>query len=148
MLYDRSLKFPPEESSARLARRGKKGRIPNAWAPENEDDEECPSAKQHWCPVTVASEDMIITTKSRTDQVNCHSECVAHTDQLLVPQVASESESDLDVDLASPVKSAVSAPRATASPLPSPSKSGARTGEARTKVRRERSTPPSLVYRV
>jgi hypothetical protein len=71
MLYDRSLKFPPEESSARLARRGKKGRIPNAWAPENEDDEECPSAKQHWCPVTVASEDMIITTKSRSDQVTC-----------------------------------------------------------------------------
>ena len=69
MLYDRSLKFPPEDSSARLARREKKGRRPNAWAPEDEDVEECPSAKQHWCPVTVASEDMIIRTLSRTKQV-------------------------------------------------------------------------------
>ncbi len=38
MLYDMSLKFPPEELSTRLGLRGKKGRIPNAWAPENEDD--------------------------------------------------------------------------------------------------------------
>jgi hypothetical protein len=121
MLYDRSLTFPPEESSARLPRRGKKGKIPNAWAPENEDEEECPSAKQHWCPVTVASEDMIVT-KSRTDEVICQYPSVSHTDQLVVPQVATESESDSDAALPSPVQAAVDAPPPQASPRPSPSR--------------------------
>ncbi len=40
--------------------RTKGTRRPSAWAPENEDveDSDEPARKQHWCPVTVASDDM------------------------------------------------------------------------------------------
>ena len=137
MLYDRSLKFPLEDSSARLARREKKGRRPNAWAPEDEDVEECPSAKQHWCPVTVASEDMIIRTLSRTLQVLLYSPShLARTRTHECRQGASDSDSGADSDADSrPKPAAVSlllpatatAPSPVMSPASAKTKSPAKT---------------------
>ncbi len=47
-------------SSKKLESRTKGTRRPSAWTPENEDEEDSdePDRKQHWCPVTVASDDM------------------------------------------------------------------------------------------
>ena len=59
-LYDKSLTFPAACSNKKLESRTKGTRRPSAWAPENEDveDSDEPTRKQHWCPVTVASDDM------------------------------------------------------------------------------------------
>ncbi len=54
MLYDGTLKFPAKHSTKKLGLRGKLARRPNAWAPEDEDEEEEAevAGSLHWCPVT------------------------------------------------------------------------------------------------
>ena len=59
MLYDKTLIFPPKNSSRKLERRGRLSRRPNVWAPEDEDQDGETSSKMHWCPVT-ACDDMEI----------------------------------------------------------------------------------------
>ena len=65
LLFDKTLKFPPEYSTKKLPGRKSTGRRPNAWCPEGEEDEEDPSAKQHWCPITVAAGPMTLKPKVR-----------------------------------------------------------------------------------
>ncbi len=52
MLYDVTLKFPAKHSTKKLELRGKLARQPNAWAPEDEDEEEETevASRLHWCP--------------------------------------------------------------------------------------------------
>ncbi len=59
MLYDVILKFPAKHYTKKLKLHGKQTRLPNAWAPEDEDEEEEAevASKLHWCPVT-ACDDM------------------------------------------------------------------------------------------
>ena len=63
LLFDKTIKFPPEYSTKKLAGRKSTGRPPSAWCPEREDDEEDPSARQHWCPITLASSTMTLKLK-------------------------------------------------------------------------------------
>ncbi len=64
MLYDKTLTFPPKHSSKQLGRRSRQARRPNAWDPEDEDDEdEGTSSKMHWCPVTACDDMEILPEK-------------------------------------------------------------------------------------
>ena len=66
MLYDKTLTFPPKHSSKQLERRSRQARRPNAWAPEDEDDEdEGTSPKMQWCPVTACDDMEILPAKKQ-----------------------------------------------------------------------------------
>ena len=70
LLFDKSLKFTPEYSTTS---RKSTGRRPNAWCPEGEVDEEDPSVRQNWCPITVAAGPMTLKPKVRcTITLNVH----------------------------------------------------------------------------
>jgi hypothetical protein len=63
LCYNQIFEIHQQEETAleqKLESRTKGTRRPSAWAPENEDveDSDEPTRKQHWCPVTVASDDM------------------------------------------------------------------------------------------
>jgi hypothetical protein len=70
LLYDVTLKFPPRQSTKKLQARGKVGRRPSAWAPEQEDveDDEDKGQMLHWCPTT-ACHDMDLVPLPRTKVV-------------------------------------------------------------------------------
>ncbi len=52
--YDKALIFPPKYSSNKLELRGKLTRLPNAWAPEDEEETaEGMGTKLHGCPVAL-----------------------------------------------------------------------------------------------
>jgi hypothetical protein len=63
MVFDKTITFPPQYSTRKLAKRNSKGRHPTTWCPEQEDDEEDPAARQHWCPLTMASREMPLLPK-------------------------------------------------------------------------------------
>ncbi len=67
LLYDMTLKFPLKYSSKKLERCGKQTRHPNAWAPEDEDEEEAvQGTKLHWCPVTPCDDmDLVPAQKAK-----------------------------------------------------------------------------------
>ncbi len=70
--YDKTLTFPPKHSSKKLERRSRQARRPNAWAPEDEDNEDDKtSSKMHWCPVT-ACDDMEILPAPKQKVVNLY----------------------------------------------------------------------------
>ena len=65
LLYDMTLKFPSKHSSKKLELRGKQSRRPNAWAPEDEEEEDAAQGtKMIWCPVTTC-DDMETWTSAR-----------------------------------------------------------------------------------
>ncbi len=59
LVYDVTLKFPAKHSTKKLEHRGKQAKRTNAWAPEDEVEEEEAevASRLHWCPVT-ACDDM------------------------------------------------------------------------------------------
>ena len=67
LLFDKTIKFPPEYSTKKLPTRKSTGRRPSAWCPEREDEEEDPSARQNWCPITVASGPMTLKPKVKLE---------------------------------------------------------------------------------
>ncbi len=65
LLFDKTIKFPPAYWTKKLAGRKSTGLRPSAWCMEREDDEEDPSARQNWCPITLASGPMTLKPKVR-----------------------------------------------------------------------------------
>ena len=63
MVFDKTITSPPEYSTREIAKRNSKGKRPSVWCPEQEDDEEDPAARQHWCPVTMASHETPLLPK-------------------------------------------------------------------------------------
>ena len=59
MLYDSTLRFPPEWSTQQLPSRGKTSKKPSAWAELHEEEE--PSRTERWAPTMLGSDDMIVT---------------------------------------------------------------------------------------
>ena len=87
MVFDKTITFPPEYSTREIAKRNRKGKRPSALCPEQDDDEEDPAARQHWCPVTMASHEMPLLLKviifclgliSYGDTVPCHTGLCRH----------------------------------------------------------------------
>jgi hypothetical protein len=79
MVFDKTITFPPQYSTRELAKRNSKGKRPTAWCPEQEDDEEDPAARQHWCPVTMASREMPLLPKVNQSLVTLTSNFDSHT---------------------------------------------------------------------
>eukprot|EP00291_Cryptomonas_curvata_P026417 CAMPEP_0172154284 /NCGR_PEP_ID=MMETSP1050-20130122/1944_1 /TAXON_ID=233186 /ORGANISM="Cryptomonas curvata, Strain CCAP979/52" /LENGTH=243 /DNA_ID=CAMNT_0012822973 /DNA_START=34 /DNA_END=765 /DNA_ORIENTATION=+ len=98
LLYDMTLKFPAKHSTKKLEHRGKQTRRPNAWAPEDEEEEDAAQGtKLHWCPITPCDDmDLIPATKSKA----AAKPCMGHT-----PQAASDDSEDGSSEEDEPVDS-------------------------------------------